>query len=237
MKKNFFLLIFVFLLSACSMTVDQLLGRPPAPTPTPPFTNTPTAAPTFTPTVPSPTFTATPTMVGLKTKTAIPDFSPTPLVFTLPAVTLLPTNTPLVFVPKVDMTGFVSITTSSEVFYKGKECQPTSVKFTAQVTNPTSVSFVLLFVRFKSKLTGVTSEWTDSIAMQSIGAGTYLHDLVPLEMKAVDSFENAWVQYQLVSTDSHGKKVAKTDIFDERLALLDCVANPTVSMTPTVMTP
>ena len=75
----------------------------------------------------------------------------------------------------------------------------------------------MLFVRFKSKLTGTTSKWT-SIPMekQTMGAGTFTHDLVPLEMKAVDSFENAWVQYQIVSTDINSKQVGKTDIFSER---------------------
>lgn len=234
MKKKFsLLLIFIFLLSACSMTVDEILGRPPTSVPTLASTNTPTAMPTFTPTVPTPTFTLTPTMVGLKTKTATSESSPTPLVIT-PVITLLPSNTPIALVPKMDITGFVSITTSAEEFYKGKECQPTSVKFTAQVANPSVVSFVLLFVRFKSKLTGSTSEWTDSIAMQSIGGGTYVHDLIPLEMKAVDSFENAWVQYQLVSTDANSKKVGKTDIFDERLTLLECVP---VTPSPSAVTP
>lgn len=239
MKKISILLICVVLLSACSMTVDQFLGLPPTPTATPTFTSAPTDAPTSTPTVPTPTFTVTPTLVGQKTKTSTPDFTPTQLIVTPLSVTLLPSATPISLIPQVPMPGFVSVSVSDEAFYKGKACLPVSVKFTAQVADPPRVAFVLLFVRFKSKQSGATSEWADSIAMQSIGAGTYTHDLIPSEMKAVDSFENAWVQYQLVATDSNSKKVGKTDIFSERLTLLECVPTPTPteSITPAVLVP
>jgi len=93
-------------------------------------------------------------------------------------------------------------------------------------------------VRFKSSQSGATSDWT-SITMQNIGVGTFSHDLIPSEMKAVDSFENAWVQYQLVATDVNSNKVGKTGIFDERLTLLECVSTPTptASITPTVLIP
>jgi hypothetical protein len=239
MKKNSILLIFAVLLSACSMTVGQFLGAPPTSTPTPTFTNTPTDMPTFTPTVPTPTFTTTPTLIGLKTKTSVPDFTPTQLILTPLGVTLLPSVTPISLVTQVPMPGFVSISVSDEQFYKGKECLPGSVKFTAQVADPTNTAFVLLFVRFKSKQTGTTSEWTDSIAMESIGVGTFAHDLIPSEMKALDIFENAWVQYQLVATDSNSNKIGKTEIFSERLTLLECVITPTptVTITPTVLVP
>jgi hypothetical protein len=77
--------------------------------------------------------------------------------------------------------------------------------------------------------------------MQPARVGEYTHDLVPLEMKSLDYFENAWVQYQIVSTDSNANQVARTDIFSERLTLLECVPTPTadsaVSATPTVLAP
>jgi hypothetical protein len=239
MKKFFLLLSVVLLLSACSMTLNEILGRQPTPMPLPSATNTPTTLPTFTATVPSPTFTASPTMVGQKTGTATPISTPTALVLTPQQVTALPTDTPVELVPQVDMTGFVTVSVSDEVFYKGKQCQPASAKFTAKVTDAGATSFVVLFVRFKSRQTGTTSEWT-SIAMQQMNIpGMYEHELVPLEMKAVDGFENAWVQYQLVATDANSKQVGRTDIFDERLSLLNCVVTPTVSpsVTPTVLTP
>jgi hypothetical protein len=63
--------------------------------------------------------------------------------------------------------------------------------------------------------------------------------LVPSEMKAVDLFENAWVQYQLVVTDANSNQIGKTDVFSERLTLLECVPTPvpTESVTPTALVP
>ena len=114
---------------------------------------------------------------------------------------------------------------------------PVSVKFTAQVSDIGNTAFVLLFVRFKSKQTGATGEWADSIAMQSIGAGTFVHDLVTTEMKGLKYFVNAWVQYQFVATNSNSDKIGRTDIFSERLTLLECEVTPTASPTSTVVNP
>ena len=238
MKKILIFLICTALLSACSMTVGQFLGAPPTPTAVPTFSCTPTDKPTFTPTVPTPTYTLTPTSVGLKTKTSTPNFTPTELLLTPLDVLALPSATPILLVTQVPMPGFVSISISDAAFYKGKACLPVSVKFTAQAADPARTAFVVLFVRFKSKQSGATSEWT-SITMQNKGAGTFSHDLVPLEMKADDLFENAWVQYQLVATDVKSNQVGRTDVFSERLTLLECVTTPTptASTTPTVLVP
>ena len=241
MKKIPLLLVFVAFLSACSMTLNEFFGIQSTATPVPTFfTNTPTEAPTFTPTVPSPTFTSTPTLVGQIASTSTLPPTSTPLVFTPINVTPFPSSTPVELVTQVPIPGFVSISVSTDVFYKGRKCVPNSVKFTAQAADPVNTAFVLLFVRFKSKQTGTTSEWTDSIAMQASGIpGIFVHDLVPTEMKATDLFENAWVQYQLVATDAHANQLGKTDIFSERLTLSECVETPvpTVSVTPTVPVP
>ncbi len=241
MKKIYPLLIIILVLSACSMSVDKFLGVQRTETSIPAsITLTFTDVPTLTPTVPSPTFTTTPTMMGQKKITDTPYSTPTPLILTPLGVTLLPSLTPFALVPQVAIPGFVLVSVSDQVFYKGKDCLPNSVQFKVQVAEPAKVSFVLLFVRFKSKVTGVTSEWADSIAMQTIGGGTYIHDLITQEMKAVDYFENAWVQYQIVSTDSNSKTVGKTAVFDERLTLLECVPPtpvPTMSLTPTMLVP
>jgi hypothetical protein len=177
-------------------------------------------------------------MIGHLAKTATPVSTPTPLTLTPLGVTLMPSPTALALVPQVKMTGFVSVSVSSEVFYKGKECQPASTKFVVQVSDAPNTAFVVLFVRFKSKQTGTTSEWT-SIAMQNAGVGTFTHDLIPLEMIALDSFENAWVQYQIVATDVNSNQVGRTDIFDERLSLLECIPTPipptSSSSTPTLV--
>jgi hypothetical protein len=235
MKKNLLLLACAVLISACSINVDQFLGIPPTPIPAPIFTstitNTPTEVPTITPTVPTPTFTVTPTLIGIKTKTFTPESTATVLI-----VKLAPSESPVPQATEASINGFVRISRSSDVFYKQKACLPVSVTFTAQVSDPQKVAYVTLFVRFKSKLVDVASKWT-SIAMdkQTLGAGTFTHELIPTEMKAVDSFENAWVQYQLVATDFTSKQIAKTDVFTEKLALLNCVPTPipTIANGPT----
>lgn len=229
MKKNYIVLVYALLLSSCSV-----FNSGAAATPAPPLTNTPTQAPSATPTAPTPTFTSTPTLIVIpKTDTPTSDVALTQIVDT--PLSLLTPNTPTQS-PK--MKGFISLLVSEKEFYKGNKCQPASVKFTAQVSEPARSAYVVLFVRFKSKQSGVTSEWT-SITMDTKGAGTFSHDLTSDEMIGVASFQNPWVQYQLVTTQSNTREIGRTDIFSERLTLLECKPTPTpeISPTPSVLTP
>jgi hypothetical protein len=227
MKKIYILLLCAVLLSSCSL----LTVVNPTAAPTREATGSPTAphAPTATPITPTLTFTATPPLVGQRTRTPTPTLDFTPTQVTGTPLFLLTPDTPT---PSVEMKGFVAVNISEKEFYKGAKCQPASVKFSAQVADPANTAFVVLFVRFKSKQTGTTSEWT-SITMQSIGAGTYTYDLISEVMKAVDLFENAWVQYQFVATNSNSREIGRTDIFSEKLTLLECETTPTPAPTPT----
>ena len=234
MKKSIVFLICAMLLSSCSLTLEQLFLLPVAtPTPLPASTNIPTDAPTFTPITPTLTFTVTPTLVGLKTETPSPEFTATPL-FETPFLLITP-NSPT---PGIEMDGFVTVNISAQEFYKGKDCQPTSVTITAQAKDHAATSYVVLFVRFKTKLTEVKSEWT-RIAIQSNGLGSFSHALIPDEMKSVNLYQNAWVQYQFVAYNSKNKEIGRTGIFSERLTLLNCnpTPTPTLSPTPTVLKP
>jgi hypothetical protein len=130
------------------------------------------------------------------------------------------------------MQGFVNVFTSIPEFYKPGPCGPSTVKFTAQVANPPATAFVQLFVRFKSKRTGTTGEWT-SIKMGTLGGGTFVYELSALDMKGADSFKSAWVQYQLVATDASIVEIGRTDIFGESLSLLECLPTPTPTGTAT----
>ena len=222
MKKIFPLLIFAALLSSCFSTPTVIPSAEPT------STSVPTDTPSFSPTVPTPTFTDTPTLVEQNIKTSTPGITPTLLTDTPE-----PVMTPIVFLPKVPMQGFVKVSISDAEFYKGEACLPISVKFTAQVSDIGNTAFVLLFVRFKSKQTGATGEWADSIAMQSTSAGTYVHDLITSEMTGLGYFINAWVEYQLVATNSNSDEIGRTGIFSERLTLLECEATPTPTLTAT----
>jgi hypothetical protein len=229
MNKNYIILACAILFSACSV-----FNSGAAATLAPPLTNTPTQAPSATPTVPTPTFTSTPTLIVFpKTDTPIPDATLAQIINT--PLSLFAPNT---LTPGPKMKGFISVRVSEKEFYKGNKCQPASVMFTAQVSEPARSAYVVLFVRFKSKRSEVTSEWT-SITMDTKGAGTFIHELTSDEMKGVASFQNPWVQYQLVTTQANTREIGRTDIFSERLALLECKPTPTpqISLTATVLTP
>src|SRR5689334_25337984 len=114
MKKLLIFLVVVALLSACSMTADELFLIPTATlTASRVPSSTPTDIPTATATIPTSTYTVTPTLIGVKSPTVTPEASLTPTAFT-------PFNmiTPDTQTPTVVMEGFVAVFTSSDTFYK-----------------------------------------------------------------------------------------------------------------------
>ncbi len=231
MKKLALILLCVSLTACSSLPVQEITNFFAAPTntpalpPAPEVTSTNTA--TVTPTQPTPTFTSTPTLIGEKSKTPTDAVTTTPGV-SLPVITATPSA---LAIPSQDIKGFNMITLSVNEFFIGG-CEPAEVKFIAQVAQSTVVAFVVLFVRLKSAASGVTSEWT-SLQMDNVGAGTFTHTLIPNEMKAVGSFEDPWVQYQLVATDANTRQVGRTQIFDEALRLKSCdLLTPSPLATP-----
>lgn len=229
MKKLCIFMICAILLSSCSLTLEQLFMLPvPTATPQPTATNVPTDVPTPTPVTPTLTFTSTPTLIGIKTATPAATVTDTPL-----PTTALPLITPSTLTPTIEMNGFITILLSDSEFYKGSECQPTSVKITAQAANYFSTYYVVLFTRFKAKQADVKSEWTRIAIPSKDYSGTFTHDLVPEELKSVDLYHNAWVQFQFVAFNSKDIEIGRTGIFSERLSLLDCVPTPTITVTPT----
>jgi hypothetical protein len=230
MKKTSLLFLCAFLLSACTMEQLFLL---PVPTATPELTATKTYTPlpTATPVTPTLTFTPTPTLSGVKLPTATPEDTATPVETVTPFSLITPDFTPF---PTIQMEGFVSILVSPDTFYKGTKCAPSSVRFTVQVTDPANIKYVLLFARFKSMRAERASKWT-SIPMQTVGAGTFIHDLSSEQMLEDAFFQSAWVEYQLVGTTQSGVEAGRTDIFKQRLTMLECVPTPT--MTPATVKP
>lgn len=229
MKKIYFALLLFFVLTACAFSVEQIPLLPTA-TPTVTLTVVPTSTLTSSPapTKPSPTFTLTPTMIGYKTRTPTPEDTFTPTV-TLTLTDIYSKVTPFTPTPNVEIKGFDFVKTSSDVFYKGGDCQPSSVVFTAQTANKAKASYVQLFVRLESKTSGAQSSWT-SIPMQNDGLNMFSYTLVPEEIKAVDAYENPWVQYQMVAVNASQKEVGRTGVFTKYLTLLRCV--PTETPTP-----
>jgi hypothetical protein len=140
--------------------------------------------------------------------------------------------------PVVKAEGFHNITSSTIVFYRGKDCSPASVKFTVQMNSDVNAEFVQLFTRFVSKTSSAKSTWT-SIGMQNLGGGLFEYELFPTEMLAIDSYIDPWVQFQFVATDGKGKEIKRTGVFDKQLTLLACVPTetPVASPTATVLKP
>ncbi len=225
MKNIVAFLLCTFLLTSCALpAIPNLLPAQNVPSATQSAPSlTPTETHTPLPTQPTATFTLTPTLVGFKTAT----FTAAPASETAaPAFT----DTPPVVIPSQVINGFNLITLSAHEFYLGK-CEPSSVKFTVQVAQPTVVLFVGLFVRLKGAVTGTTSPWT-SLPMDNMGAGTFTHTLIPDEIKYLQSYEEPWVQYQLVATKAAAVEVGRTQIFDEMLRLKNCSSAQTTA-TPT----
>lgn len=222
MKKTLPLTLLVLLSIACSLG-SLVPAATPTPAPTQTITRTPTTTPT--PVLPTLTFTLTPTLVGYKTITPSP----------MPSETALPSPTPLVIPtntlpPPVKMEGFVSVNISLTEIYKDKGCFPAVVRISAQLNSTVNVAHVLLFARFKSLKAERAAKWT-TIEMQPLGAGTFIHDLASSQMLDDAYFETSWIEYQVVSTTKGGVEVGRTDIFKERLKMLECIP-PTATIKP-----
>lgn len=222
MRKKIALSLLIIFSLACS--VETFIPATATPTPAPTQTDTATPLPTPTPVTPTLTFTLTPTLIS---NTATPTIETTPTVFFSPTVTES-FLTPYTLMPPVNMKGFVYVNISLSEIFKARGCDPSVVRITAQVVNPVEVSFVLLFTRFKSLKAERTGKWT-TVQMIPLGAGTYMFDLSSLLMKDDAYFENAWIEYQAVSTNQAGTELGRTDIFKERLKMVQCIftATPT----------
>lgn len=220
MKKIIPICLFILFSLACSL---GSLAPAPTLTPEPTQPDTATPLPTATPVTPTLTFTPTPTLIGYKTATPTLAVTDTPPFIPTSTIAVVPTNT---FQPSVKMEGFVSVTTSLTEIYKDKGCYPAVVRITAQVSSMVNVEHVLLFARFKSLKAERAAKWT-TIEMDLIGAGTFIHDLSSSEMLEDAYFETSWIEYQIVSATEGGSEVGRTDIFKERLKMLECVPVPT----------
>lgn len=220
MKRVGIIILVAISLAACSITPEQILFLPTRPPTLPPTEfMTPTITPSYTPVPPTPTFTLTPTLIGFKTATNTETSTPIP-----------PTNTagtPFTRTPIMALDGFASVKVSTAQFYVSG-CSPATVTFNVQMSN-WEVTFVELSTRFKSKTSGITGPWT-SRGMQSLGNGMYSYELFPQEIKGFGNYENAWVQYQFVSTNGDGKQLGRTPVFAEALTLVttpvECTATP-----------
>ncbi len=221
MKKNTPLLslLITILLLACGVSdIPSLLQQtvstaPPATPLAPAATSAPQSTPTYTP---------TPTLIGLNTEIAATfpsPFTATPAPTTPPSpLAGSPTASPNPSAAALVGTGFGAINVSSAVFYWGA-CEPSTVTITASVTNPAQVASLVLFTRVGNKTTGATSAWDKGTSMASVGPGAYSRTLNGNHM---DVNRDSWIQFQLVGTDAQAKVVARSPVFHDVLSLSPC---------------
>lgn len=178
---------------------------PPTTTPSPEALPTQTSAPTATATnteVPAtfpPPATATP--ADTETSTPVP-----------------PTGSPTAAATELVGTGLSAVNLSTSVFYFGA-CQPTTVTFTATVTNPIQIADLVLFTRYENKATGRVTSWDKGASLSLAGPGVYTRTVSSAHLGVT---EDSWVHYQFVGTDSQGQVVARSIVYHDTLSLSPC---------------
>ena len=208
-KINLMISVLGLLILACSST-DLISTAPPTPSPAPLPTEALSAASTPTevlvPTLPPPTFTSMPTA----TDTASP-----------PTATLVATSTsPIQLTPQGPV--FDSVTVSGNQINWGENCPANSVTVTAHTASGFNVTSVLLFTRLQGQTRDVTTRWSSGVSMHTAGGGTFTYDLSAKGIQYSQDFKLAWVQYQLVATNSQRQVVERTQPDLNSITLAHC---------------
>jgi hypothetical protein len=243
MKKTALISSLVVMLVACSVSdVTNLLAPPPTLTLLPSATNTlyltPTDTPTITETLPTPTYTGTPTQLG-------GGFTDTPTL-TLPPPTETPTSAPsgspdnLTLAPGSLLTtqyvGFTQIRISSSALKWGG-CEPSSVTFTARVSDPATETGVLLFLRLSSPTTGEITKWEAGANMIGDKNGTFTYTVTTRNVSHITEYPNGWLHYQLKAINKNLKIVGYTQVFSNNIAVSKCSVGGTPTSTLTEAPP
>jgi hypothetical protein len=217
MKIGALLIMLSVTILACSISDIPILVKPTitaAPTLPPPPTNTATQA---TP----PTYTPTPTLIGMLPSATLFE-SPTPYgaiasyTPTIDPSSLVTDTTPTSSI--LQGTGFNSIDLSTDLFHWGS-CDTTTVTITAQVSDPSAVNSVVLFSRFTRKSTGNSTGWDSGTTLDNQGDGKFA---VTLDGNQMGVYYEAWLEYQLVGTDTNAKNAARSPVFPSLLTLAGC---------------
>lgn len=229
MKKFFYFLLFVSLLSGCSGLPISIpfLQTPASPViSSPQPTATPFALPTtFTPNlfvINTAQATNTPsTGTPLVTDTPVPTFTPT----FRPTITLEPIDSSL-FTPSPNL--FLTVTKSTLQVVWGSTCQGEhSIRFTAQVLPAKRLKFVTLWYRLQDKYSGRHTDWGGGAILSNNGQGTYFYNLQLEQMRHYRNFQDAWLQYQLVASTVTRKVLGRSVASFNEISVTHCtVLNP-----------
>lgn len=214
-------LLFLFLLSGCSNAIFQ----PPSPTLQenimPTIIHSPTRTSTITPTLPTPTFTSTPTLIYSDTTPTIqsldePSGTPGSIFSPSPTSTETP---PVITIPQDSL--FTSIDISGDQIFWGV-CAPSFVKITTHIDNLSNIHTVTLWLRLENKSTGDTTEWGGGAIMNNEDQGNFTYTLSAKSFSHYREYLNAWGQYQLVASDIHLKRVGASSQYKNNLTIAPC---------------
>jgi hypothetical protein len=196
MKKTIMISLMVLMLTACTVPdASSILSVIYTPTPLPSSTSTiyvtPSSTPTITATLPTPTFTETPTLIGdIFTETPAPTDTPTSA-FNSPIGGTGSLTTPQYF-------GFTAIQISSNSIRWGG-CQPSSVTFQAHLLNPSQITSVMVWFRLKNPGSGESTEWHGAI-MNGDDTGGYTYTLSVTNIPHYQEYAaNSWLQFQITT--------------------------------------
>ena len=181
---------------------------------------TPSDTPTITETLPTPTFTGTPTLMG-SGFTATPSETESPTA--TPVASALTGTIPVnvgnsLTTPDV---GFTSVRISGNILRWGG-CEPSSVTFTAQMVDPTTVASVTLWIRLSNPPSGEATKWEAGAIMNGNKTGTFTYTLTRKNISHYNEYPNAWLQYQIVARDANGNDVGRTRPYLNKITLARC---------------
>ena len=207
-----------FMLASCS-SLPSLSSFLPQPTETQTITASPTSTlavgetrlPTETPTI-----TLTPTTVSTRTPFAsrTPTHRPT---ITFPAPNLALST------PGSSIFSFIQI--SGGLIQWGRCGGPDAITFTVNVTKVPRLYYVLLFLRLQDKYTNLGTEWGAGAIMKGNKA-VYTYTVTVDNITRYQDFDDAWLQYQIVASDSRLKHLGSTIVHINDISITHC-ATPT----------
>ena len=221
MKKAVLIAALILFLSGCSYT--DLLPKaptplPPASTATPTVYMTPTETPTITPTLPTPTFTLTPTLIYLNGVPAMTDTQTPPA-----TLWVLATATPSVEGQSV----LVGNGPFSTILVPGKQlfwgtCDPSVLKVTVKVQDGVPAHTVLIFLRLKDTKSNDTTTWGGGAIMDRQGGGVFTYNLTAKSFEHYHDYMQALGQYQFVALDIHLNRIGASSQFLDNLTIAPC---------------
>jgi hypothetical protein len=192
---------------------------------------TPAQTATLVPTLPTSTFTGTPTLIyldptpsmtaeGISTETLSPVLVATETLATISVTNQNITGTPpLQTVPKNSL--FTSIAVSGGRILWGV-CEPSFVKVTAHIDDLTKVHIVTIWLRLANKTTGDTTDWGGGAIMNNDGKGNFAYTLTAKSFSHYREYIDAWGQYQLVASDRNLDRIGASAQYLNNLSVAPC---------------